>query len=450
MVCVSGTLVPDELGVDVEKTVVPGANKGTGQGESEGASQPGSHIGYLTNQYPKASHSFIRREILALEDLGWTVKRYAMRIPIEEIVDPVDRQEANKTRSLVDAGMPAMATALAQSATRRPAAFARALRAATRLARRSDVAMSRHLVYLAEAALLVQWCEQDGVTHLHTHFGTNSAEVALLSRYLGGPSYSLTIHGPEEFDRAPLLGIAEKIGQARFVCTVSSFGRSQACRLVPTEHWDRIHVVHCGLDDEWFNGDTVPIPGPDSSVQRQLVCVARLSEQKGHGILLAALAKVAESERDFHMTLVGDGELRPDVEAQIRSCKLEDKVSITGWASEDEVKAAINASVGFILPSFAEGLPVVIMEALAAGRPVISTYVAGIPELVRPGASGWLVPAGSVDLLVNAVCELLDAPLEQLESFGAEGRKAVRDQHRAITEAAKIAALFPPDQSSVI
>ncbi len=114
------------------------------------------------------------------------------------------------------------------------------------------------------------------------------------------------------------------------------------------------------------------------------------------------------------------------------------------------MKAAINASVGFVLPSFAEGLPVVIMEALAAGRPVISTYVAGIPELVRPGASGWLVPAGSVDLLANAVCELLDAPLEQLESFGAEGRKAVHDQHRATTEAAKIAALFPPEQSSVI
>ncbi len=437
----------------MENPIVRGVQRGDGLVDGQSITEPGSHIGYLTNQYPKASHSFIRREILALEGLGWSVKRYAMRIPTEEIVDPVDRQEADKTRSLVDAGMPAMATALAQMAASRPVPFARALRAATRLARRSDVGMSRHLVYLAEAALLVQWCEQDGVTHLHTHFGTNSAEVALLSHYLGGPSYSLTIHGPEEFDRAPLLGIAEKIGQAVFVCTVSSFGRSQACRLVPTEHWDRIHVVHCGLDDEWFNGATVPIPGGNdsggsnsgesSSDPRQLVCVARLSEQKGHGILLAALAKVAESGRDFHMTLVGDGELRPEVEAQIQSSGLADKVTITGWASEDEVKTAINASVGFVLPSFAEGLPVVIMEALAAGRPVISTYVAGIPELVRPGISGWLVPAGSVDLLVDAVCELLDAPIDQLETLGIAGRKAVKDQHRAKTEAAKIAALFP-------
>ncbi len=436
----------------MENPIVRGAQRGDGQVEGRGVNEPGSHIGYLTNQYPKASHSFIRREILALESLGWSVKRYAMRIPTEEIVDPVDRQEADKTRSLVDAGMPAMATALAQLATSRPAPFARALRAATRLARRSDVGMSRHLAYLAEAALLVQWCEQDGVTHLHTHFGTNSAEVALLSHYLGGPSYSLTIHGPEEFDRAPLLGIAEKISQAVFVCTVSSFGRSQACRLVPTEHWDRIHVVHCGLDDEWFNGATAPIPegnhsGEGSSDRRQLVCVARLSEQKGHGILLAALARVAESGRDFHMTLVGDGELRPGVEAQIQSSDLAEKVTITGWASEDEVKAAINASVGFVLPSFAEGLPVVIMEALAAGRPVISTYVAGIPELVRPGISGWLVPAGSVDLLVDAICELLDAPIKQLETLGTAGREAVKDQHRAKTEAAKIAALFPEAQS---
>lgn len=398
---------------------------------------PKRKVGYLTNQYPKASHSFVRREIRALEDLGWGVERYALRIPIAEIVDPVDLEEAAITKSLVAAGSRRLGSSLLQAAARNPRTFVSGLRCALRMARTSDVSVLKHLIYLGEASLLVQWCVEDQVEHLHTHFGTNSAEVALLANRLGGPSYSLTIHGPEEFDRAPLLGIAEKIQNARFVATVSSFGRSQACRLVPGEYWDQIKVVHCGLDDEWFNGEVDPITSAT-----KLVCVARLSEQKGHGVLIDALSKVKESGRDFEMTLVGDGELRSDIEAQIQRLGLQDDVTITGWASEKEVKSEIKDSAGFVLPSFAEGLPVVIMEALAAGRPVISTYVAGIPELVRPSESGWLVPAGNVDELVIAICELLDAPQVQLEEMGKAGRKAVQSQHSAITEAQKLSKYF--------
>lgn len=398
---------------------------------------PKRRVGYLTNQYPKASHSFIRREIRALEELGWEVERYTMRIPHDEIVDAEDKQEAARTMSLVEAGMKAVGSTLARTALTRPADFARGLRGALRLARRSDVSLQRHLIYLAEASLLVQWARRDNIGHIHTHFGTNSAEVALLCELLDGPTYSLTIHGPEEFDRAPLLGIADKICHAQFVATVSSFGRSQACRLVPTHVWPRIHVVHCGLDDGWFEGEPEPIKN-----RKNLVCVARLSEQKGHGILLAALREVAATGREFSMKLIGDGELRADVERLISEYGLIDQVEITGWCSEDEVKEAIANSIGFVLPSFAEGLPVVIMEALAAGRPVISTYVAGIPELVRPGESGWLVPAGSVDELVTAICELLDSPVEQLDRLGQSGRVAVAARHRATTEAGKLDRLF--------
>lgn len=394
-------------------------------------------LGYLANQYPKASHSFIRREIRALESLGWDVERFALRIPIEEIVDPEDLIEAKNTRSIVDAGPRALGGALLRSLCRNPIAVLAGLRCALRLARRSDVGVLRHFVYLAEGALLVEWSAQADVSHIHTHFGTNSAEVALLCYRLGGPTYSITIHGPEEFDRAPLLGIAEKITNARFVATVSSFGRSQACRLVPTQYWDQIHVIHCGLSDEWFDGETAPIT--DTT---KLVSVARLSEQKGQGVLIAALAEVAAMGRDFEMTLVGDGELRDQVQEQINELGISDRVTITGWAAEDAVKAAINDAAGFVLPSFAEGLPVVIMEALAAGRPVISTYVAGIPELVRPGVSGWLVPAGSVDDLVLAICELLESSLDELETLGNNGREAVAERHRARTEAAKLDRLF--------
>ena len=119
---------------------------------------------------------------------------------------------------------------------------------------RADRPLPYHLIYLAEACLIRRWLVETGVSHVHAHFGTNSAEVAMLVQTLGGPPFSFTAHGPEEFDKAPLIGLAEKIRRAAFVVAVSSFGRSQLFRLVEHEHWDKIHVVHCGLEPSFLRG----------------------------------------------------------------------------------------------------------------------------------------------------------------------------------------------------
>jgi len=395
----------------------------------------GRRVGYLVNQYPKASHTFIRREMLALERLGIAVQRYAVRGWDASVPDPADGAERARTRYLLRDGVLGPLAALVRTALRRPARFATAVRLALRLARRADRSFPFHVVYLAEACLLLEWLKRDGIDHLHAHFGTNPAEVAVLVRALGGPTCSFTVHGPEEFDRPVALHLGDKVAHAAFVVAVSAYGRAQLCRWSHADDWPRIHVVHCGLD---------PDPHPCVPVPRaaRLVCVGRLCEQKGQLLLVEAAGQLRDRGHRFELVLAGDGELREAVEAAIARDDLGGHVHITGWIDGARVREELDAARALVLPSFAEGLPVVIMEAMARARPVISTFVAGIPELVIDGGTGWLVPAGDVGALVDAMEACLRAPPEALDRLGQSGRERVRERHDVEHAAAALARLF--------
>jgi len=301
----------------------------------------------------------------------------------------------------------------------------------------ADRPLPVHLAYLAEACRIEAWLREADVQHLHAHFGTNSAEVAMLVHALGGPRWSFTVHGPEEFEMARLISLAEKVRQCEFVVAVSSFGRSQLYRFVAHQHWHKVQVVRCGLEPAFHSASANVAP-----VAKRLVCVGRLCEQKGQLLLLEATKRLAEQGEDFELVLAGDGELRADVEALVALYKLQEKVRITGWISSEQVRDEILAARALVLPSFAEGLPVVIMEAMALRRPVISTYVAGIPELVRPGEDGWLVPAGDVETLVEAIRACLDAPADMLMRMGDAAHHRVLALHDADVEAEKLGKLF--------
>ncbi|MCI0571216.1 MAG: glycosyltransferase family 4 protein, partial [Myxococcaceae bacterium] len=233
-------------------------------------------VAYLVNQYPQTSHTFIRRELMALEAQGVEVLRFSLRQVREELVTEADRRELERTRAVLQVGASGLALAAAAEALRAPSRFVRALGRAVRLGHRSDRGVLRHLVYLAEACVLVRWLRRERVEHLHAHFGTNPAAVALLVRELGGPPFSFTVHGPEEFDRPEALKLGEKARRAAFVVAISSYGRAQLCRWVRHEDWPKLHVVRCGVDDELLRTPQTPIPD-----KPRLVCVARLSEQKG-------------------------------------------------------------------------------------------------------------------------------------------------------------------------
>jgi len=394
-------------------------------------------LAYLVNQYPHTSHSFIRREIAALQSLGIDIQRISIRRPRVQLVDPADRDELAQTDFILDVGASGLLWAGLCRAVSSPTRFLSALRLACSVSRRAPRGLLWHLIYLMEACVVLRWLLRRGAAHVHAHFGTNSTTVAMLCRVLGGPGYSFTVHGPEEFDRPEMLSLTEKIHRAEFVVAISEFGRSQLYRWSPHEHWHKIHVVRCGLDQRFLVHSDLPIPP-----EPRLVCVGRLSEQKGQLVLVEAAARLAAANEDFQIELIGDGDMRLQIEQFIRVHHLEERVSLSGWRSGDAVRAAILGSRALVLPSFAEGLPVVIMEALALGRPVISTYVAGIPELVEPGKSGWLVPAGSADDLVAAMREALKSPVDRLEAMGRHGAARVAERHCAATEAAKLAQLF--------
>ena len=344
-------------------------------------------IAYLVNTYPSPSHSFIRREIHALERLGHEVHRFAIRPTPDRLVDPGDLAELVRTEHLLRQGVRlplALLTTLARSPRR---AFG-ALGLAARLARVSARNPAYHLVYLAEAAYLAARCRELGITHLHAHFGTNSATVAMLAAALGGPSFSFTAHGPEEFDRPDALALGEKIGRAAFAVGVSSYGRSQLCRWVEYGVWDRIHVVHCGIEPARFPS-CEPLPAGATS----LVSIGRFAEQKGQLLLIDAFAEAVADGTDLTLTLVGDGPMRREIEARILAHDLASRVTVTGWLAEAGVRDAIDRAHALVMPSFAEGLPMVIMEAMAAGRPVVA-HLCGRHSRAGPPGRNRLAGSG--------------------------------------------------------
>ena len=395
-------------------------------------------VAYLINRYPAASHSFIRREIEAVEADGTAVFRFSVRpVGLAELPDDRDRAEVAKTFVLLERGMLRLLYDTLRELVRAPTRFLAAMQTAFSGVEWKPVSVARRAAYLAEAAALTRRMRMERIDHLHAHFGTNPAMVARIARKLSGISYSFTVHGPDEFDAPVGLDLRGKVADSAFCVAISSYGRSQLMRWSAFADWSKIEVVRCGVDETFLDErDRSHLPDVP-----QLCAVARLSGQKGIPLLIEAAARLIDVGKNFRLTLVGDGEMRSEIEAMIRRLNLQDVVTITGWASSDKVIDYLVGSRAMILPSFAEGLPVVIMEALALGRPVVVTAIAGTPELLDEQC-GWLIPAGSIDALVEAMGAVIDAPVDRLVEMGRIGRRRVLAQHDSRKNGRQLNALF--------
>jgi colanic acid/amylovoran biosynthesis glycosyltransferase len=365
------------------------------------------------------------------------VVRVAIRGWKDQLVDAADLAEQKATSYVLKQGMPGLLWSVVQQTARRPLRLAIALGLALRLARRSDRSLLLHLVYLAEACRVAAWVKERGVGHVHAHFGTNSTDVAMLVALLSDVAFSFTVHGPEEFDRQAVLNLPLKIDRAVNVVAISSFGRSQLYRWMEPVQWPKVRVVHCGLDALFTEA-----PPAGQLAANTMVCVGRICEQKGQLLLLYALAHLRSQGVRCSLVLAGDGEMRAIVEATARNLGVADDLRITGWIDGSQVRAEILAARAMVLPSFAEGLPVVLMEAMALARPVITTFVAGIPELVRSGQEGWLVPAGDVEALAHAMRQCLNAGDDEIRRMGQRARERVLARHDVDQEAAKLLDMF--------
>jgi glycosyltransferase involved in cell wall biosynthesis len=393
----------------------------------------GPRLAYVSAEYPKVSHTFIMREVEALRRLGAVVDTVSIRrTPPEGLLTAADRRAAGDTFAVLPAEPVRLARAHLGWALRSPRRYARTLALALRGGPPGARGRIWQLFYFAEAGLLADELRRRGSEHLHAHFVNVAASVTLLAAQLLGRPWSFTMHGPLEFDEVARHAIPEKVRAASFVACISDFCRAQLMRLVEPEHWDKLHVVHCGVVPAAYGP-----PDPPAGAPLEVVSVGRLAPMKGFSVLLDALAAV----EDVHLTLVGDGPDRPALEAAARRLGVAGAVTFAGALGADEVTELLRHADVFCLPSFAEGVPVVLMEAMASGLPVVATAVMGVPELVLDGEAGTLVPPGRAEPLAAALRELAADP-EARRRMGAAGRAIVETAFDVDRSAGTLTALF--------
>lgn len=391
-------------------------------------------IAYLTGEYPRATDTFIQREVAALRDLGWQVETCSIRrTGAEHLVGDEQRAEQARTFHVLDAAKnPLRLTRAKLRALRRPGRYIRAFAMAWRTAPKGIKGRLWQMFYFAEALVLAEHLQREGVTHLHNHIAKASCTVAMLTSALTGIPYSFTLHGPDIFFEPLHWRLDEKIARARFVACISEFCRAQAMAFSDRAHWDKLHIVHCAVDPARYD------PAPRAGAPH-LLFVGRLAAVKGVPVLFEALERL--DIPGLRVTLIGDGPERAGLEREAAERGLADVVDFAGYRNQTEVAEALRETDALVLPSFAEGVPVVLMEAMAAARPVVTTRIAGVPELVEDRVSGRLVPPGDVDALAEALRAVLsDAALRA--RMGAAGRAKVCAEFDIGKEAAWLSRLL--------
>jgi colanic acid/amylovoran biosynthesis glycosyltransferase len=385
-------------------------------------------IAYLTGEYPRATDTFIQREVAGLRKLGVEVHTFSVRpTGAEHIVGPEQQAERDRTTTLLPPRLPHLLQAHFSLLFQSPRRYLQGLKLAWIGRSPGLKALLYQLFYFIEAGTLAQALQQRQVQHLHNHLADSSCTVAMLAATLAGIRFSFTIHGPAIFFEPYRWRLDLKVKQALFVSCISYYCRSQLMLLSSPDHWSKLHIVHCGVDPQRL------VPVVHQRDRKRLLYTGRLSAAKGLPILFEALQKVVPHHADLILTLVGDGPDRIALEALAADLKLSPYLNFVGYQSQDAVCQYLHNSDIFVLPSFSEGLPVALMEALAAGVPVVTTTVAGISELVEDGVNGYLVPPGAVEPLAKRLIQLLeDADLRQ--RMGQAGRIKVEQEFNLAQE----------------
>lgn len=380
-------------------------------------------IAYLAARYPAAHQTYVQRELAEVERRGYRVVRCSL--------------ETSADHASSDPNAAATWSTDATNTTARFAALRRALASPNRPrawdACRCTANPSK--TFTRAALCAVHWTNSR-VRHVHAHFGLEAAAVARAAFLLGGPRYSIAIHGPEEFDEAVTLDLQGKVRDAAFVTSISRFSKGQLCRWIDRPLWDRAHVIGCSVPERLFANE------PVTSHHKNFVFVGRLVPQKGPELLIEAFAAAHKRGIDAELVIVGDGPMRQTLVNQAASLGIADHVRFTGWLDETGVRSELTNARAFVMGSFSEGLPLACMEAFATGRPVIAPRIAGIPELVKDRENGWLFTCGDTRGLADAIEAAARSDESVLNLMGERGRRAVRARHLTETETTRLANLF--------
>jgi colanic acid/amylovoran biosynthesis glycosyltransferase len=395
-------------------------------------------VAYLISRYPIVSHTFVLREVRALRALGLEVDTVTVvRVDRDELVEEETRLEDARTLALRPVGIGTLLGAHLWALARRPRRYVATLRRALAPRPSGLKALVWQLAYFAQAILLARHLHRRGIHHVHAHHANVASDVALLAAaYDPRGSWSFTMHGPTEFWDVGHFRLGEKTAAADFVACISDFARSQLMAQVAEPHWSKLHVVHCGVDPGAF-APREPVPaGP-----LRVLSVGRLAPQKGQGVLLQAIATLRDQGVDARLTLVGEGPSRPELERLVQSLRLEDRVVLTGAVGQDRIRPLYAEADVFCLTSFGEGVPIVLMEAMAMEIPVVAPAIMGIPELVEDGVSGLLTPPARPDATAAALASLARDP-QRARALGRAGREAVVAGFDERATAARLRELF--------
>ncbi len=365
-------------------------------------------LAYLVSRYPAISHTFILREIQHLRALGHSIHTVSVNEPDRpaEAMETYERQEAQATFYVKAQGIWGALSALMHWLVKSPVSLFQTLRTGMQLGKNGSWFFG--LAYVAEAALVARWMQQHGLKHLHVHFGSVGATVGVLVKALTACHLSYTIHGPDEFDDVSGQHLGLKMRQADQVVCISQFAKGQLMRISHPDDWAKLKVCRLGVDPAQFRYRPSPI-APETNRAR-LLCVGRLSSAKAQMLLVQACARLRDEGLDFSLTLVGDGPDRSRIAQAVSALALSDRVELTGSLNQLAVRAQLAQADIFVLPSLAEGIPVVLMEAMSSGVPCVSTPVNGIPELISHDQTGLLATPGDLDSLAAQLRRLIQAP----------------------------------------
>lgn len=393
----------------------------------QGAARP---VAYILTHYPKLAQTFLANEIEAVERAGTPVRVFVMNAPEPgEMTRPGAAEKAARATYLKPAIGQAIGALLVVS-LRHPIGMAGVWRKAIASGGGSPARILRRLAHLAQGALVERLASQAGIERLHAHFGLAPATIAWLATAIGrvqgrhGARFGFTIHGFHDFFDPAESRLDLKARDAAQVLCISDFTRSQLCLTTDPDWWSRFHVARCGVDTAAFRyRDPSPIDGPI-----KLMALGRLSEEKGFAVLVDALAQLRDEGVEAQLRIVGDGPTRTSLERQISSLGLGDRVTLTGELPPAEVGRELAASDVFCMASFSEGLPISIMEAMAVGVPVITTWIAGIPELARHGETALTIPPGNAQALAAAIGRMAGDDALRLR-IARSARALVEQQH---------------------
>jgi glycosyltransferase involved in cell wall biosynthesis len=393
-------------------------------------------IAYLVSQYPATSHTFVLREIRQLRAAGFDVSVISIAAPDRpsKLMGANEQEEAAQTYYIKPQGISGAVSAHLATLVARPFRYLQGLFYALRLGRLDAPRTLSHLFYFVEAVMVGRRLMQLHVSHMHIHF---SSTVGLLIRRMFPIGMSITLHGSDEFNDPIGFNLAAKVRESLFVCTISSYGRSQVMKSADYGDWNKIEVAPLGVDPGVF----VPRPFRENPKRFEIICVGRLAPMKGHNILIGAVDQLLKEGRNVRLRIVGDGPDRDMLERNVKNRKLTESVVFEGWLNQDRVRELYRQTDVFALASFAEGVPVVLMEAMAMEIACVSTRITGVPELIRDGVDGCLVTPADENELAQTIAKLMDDP-NLRRRLGAAGRRRVLEKYDLAHNVEHLAGIF--------